>query len=79
MVSLGKCCVSPLNMFANVSNALAWRPGFLASNPFNILIALIRSVATLVAVSIGVSNGILQCWGYSWYGPEVQMPPVDGI
>ena len=63
--SSGKFSVSPLNIFANASNALVWRPGLRASNPCNFRTASNRSFTTLVAASIGVSIGSSQCWGYS--------------
>ena len=65
VASSGKFSVSPLNILANVFNAFVWRPGFCASNPWSFLTASNRSFATLVAASIGVSVGSLQCWGYS--------------
>ena len=61
----GKFSVLLLNIFANAHNAWVCLPGFLASRPFNFLTASSKSLATLVAASIGVSMGSSQCWGYS--------------
>ena len=79
LVTFGKCSVSPLKIFASASNAVVCLPGFLASKPLSFRIASNRSLATLVAPSIGVSMGNSQYWGYSWYYPDVRILPDDGI
>ena len=62
IVSSGKCYVSPLNILANASKAFVCSPGLRASSPRNFSTALSRSLATLVAASIGVLMGNSKCW-----------------
>ena len=74
--SLGKRSVSFLNILGSSSSAVACRPRWTRVWFCSLFIYWIKSASIFIASSIGLSMGIVKCWGYRVYWPDIFMPPV---
>ena len=72
--SRSKLLVSSLNIIDNACSALRCPPGCYLACSCNFLTTCTKSSDFLFVLSIGLSIGMLQCWGYKLYYPDILTP-----